>query len=71
MDFQVPGGYSGCIRVTIEESQAVEFEANWEGNDRTRFLKDAQGQAWLRLLIEKHELPVISMTTRKLRSRRR
>lgn len=37
VDFLVGGGYNGCIRVTIEESQAVEFEANWEGNDRTRF----------------------------------
>lgn len=36
-----------------------------------RVLRDAQCRAWLRLLIEKHELPVISMTTHRVRGRKR
>ncbi|HOX02132.1 MAG TPA: hypothetical protein P5555_07225, partial [Candidatus Paceibacterota bacterium] len=36
-DLGVGGGYSGFIRVKIEERQAREFEGDWESKDWTRF----------------------------------
>lgn len=36
-DLGVGGGYSGFIRVKIEKRPALEFEADWESNDWTRF----------------------------------
>ena len=34
---RVGGGYSGSIRVKIEKSQTLEFPADWESKDWTRF----------------------------------
>ena len=37
VDLQVAGGYNGCIRVKIEKSKPLEFQADWESKDWTRF----------------------------------
>jgi hypothetical protein len=37
VQFQIGGGYGGSIRVKIEKSQSLEFQADWESQDWTRF----------------------------------
>jgi hypothetical protein len=37
VELQVCGGYGGTIRVKIERLQLLEFEADWESRDWTRF----------------------------------
>lgn len=37
VDLGVGGGYSAFIRVKIEKSQPLEFQADWENDDCTRF----------------------------------
>lgn len=35
--FPVNGGYTGCIRVQIAKANPLEFQADWENRDWTRF----------------------------------